>query len=98
MLPKPYNIGASSYGNGIRLSWSIVPSFENGFSIERKLKRPQHFKASIGEKVRVKDFNKDILEGELKFADDNEIKIETEHGEEIISYGEISFASTYYEW
>ncbi|MCP4971459.1 MAG: ribosome maturation factor RimP [Arcobacter sp.] len=66
--------------------------------IERKLKRPQHFKASISEKVRVKDFNKDILEGELKFADDNEIKIETEHGEEIISYDEISSASTYYEW
>ena len=38
MLPKPYNISASTYGNGIRLSWSIVPSFENGFSIERKLK------------------------------------------------------------
>jgi ribosome maturation factor RimP len=66
--------------------------------IERKLKRSQHFKASIGEKVRVKDFNKDIIKGELKFADDTEIKVETEDGEEIISYDEISSASTYYEW
>ncbi len=66
--------------------------------IERKLKKPQHYKASIGEKIRVKDFNKDIVKGELTFADENEIKVTTEHGEEIISYDEISAASTYYEW
>lgn len=66
--------------------------------IERKLKKPQHYKASIGEQIRVKDFNKDILLGKLIFADDNEIKVETEHGEEIVSYDEISSASTYYTW
>ena len=66
--------------------------------IERKLKKPQHFKASIGENIRVKDFNKDIAKGKLTFADDSEIKVTTEHGEEIISYDEISAASTYYEW
>lgn len=66
--------------------------------IERKLKKSQHFKASIGENVRVKDFNKDIVKGKLTFADDIEIKVETEHGEEIISYDEVSAASTYYEW
>ncbi len=66
--------------------------------IERKLKKPQHYKASIGEKIRVKDFNKDILCGKLIFADENEIKVETEHGEEIITYNEISSVSTYYEW
>ena len=66
--------------------------------IERKLKRPQHFIASVGEKIKVKDFEKDILKGELLCADENEIKIKTEHGEEIITYDEISSASTYYEW
>ncbi len=66
--------------------------------IERKLKKPQHYKASIGEKVKLKDFNKDTIKGELIFADDNEIKIKTEHGEEIVAYDEISTASTYFEW
>lgn len=66
--------------------------------IERKLKNPRHFKASIGEKIRLKDFNKDIVKGELVSADDNEVKIKTEHGEEIITYDEISSASTFYEW
>ncbi|TLP41231.1 ribosome maturation factor RimP [Arcobacter arenosus] len=66
--------------------------------IERKLKKPQHYKASIGEKVKLKDFNKDTVKGELIFADDNEIKIKTEHGEEIVTYDEISTASTYFEW
>jgi ribosome maturation factor RimP len=66
--------------------------------IERKLKKPQHYKASIGEQIRVKDFNKDILLGKLIFADENEIRVESEHGEEIVSYDEISSASTYYTW
>lgn len=66
--------------------------------IERKLKKTQHYKASIGENIRVKDYNKDIVKGKLSYADDSEIKVTTEHGEEIISYDEISAASTYYEW
>lgn len=66
--------------------------------IERKLKKPQHFKASIGEKIKLKDFEKNVIKGELIFADTNEIKIKTEHGEEIITYDEISSASTYFEW
>jgi ribosome maturation factor RimP len=66
--------------------------------IERKLKKPAHFKASINENIRIKDFEKNILEGKLLRADENEIVIQTEHGEEIVSYDEISSASTYYEW
>lgn len=66
--------------------------------IERKLKRPAHFKTSINENVRIKDFEKNILEGKLLKADDNEIVIQTAHGEETVSYDEISSASTYYEW
>lgn len=66
--------------------------------IERRLKKPQHFIASIGDKIKLKDFEKNTIKGELVFADDNEIKIKTEHGEEIITYDEISSASTYFEW
>ena len=66
--------------------------------IERRLKKPRHFIVSVGEKVKVKDFEKNILSGELIFADENEIKIKTEHGEEIITYDEISSAVTYFEW
>ncbi|NVJ52138.1 MAG: ribosome maturation factor RimP [Campylobacteraceae bacterium] len=66
--------------------------------IERKLKNPRHFKASIGEKIKIKDFEKNIIKGELLTADDNAIKIKTESGEEIVSYDEISSASTYFEW
>lgn len=66
--------------------------------IERKLKKPMHFQSSLNENVRIKDFEKNILEGKLIRADENEIVIETEHGEEIVSYDEISSASTYYEW
>lgn len=66
--------------------------------IERRLKKPRHFMVSVGEKVKIKDFEKNILSGELIFADENEIKIKTEHGEEIITYDEISSAVTYFEW
>lgn len=66
--------------------------------IERKLKKKHHYFASLNENVRVKDFDKNVLEGRLIAADNNEITLETEHGQEIISYDEISSASTYYEW
>ena len=66
--------------------------------IERKLKKAQHYRASIGEKIKLKDFDKNIIKGELVFANGNEIKIKTEHGEEIVTYDEISSASTYFEW
>ncbi len=66
--------------------------------IERKLKRPEHYVASIGENVRVKDFDKVITEGKLKSANDNEIVLVTEDGDQLISYDNISSASTYYDW
>lgn len=66
--------------------------------IERKLKKPRHFISSVGSLVKIKDFEKNVLQGKLLSADENEIKVETEHGEEIITYDEISSASTYFEW
>ncbi|WP_375722705.1 ribosome maturation factor RimP [Arcobacter sp. KX21116] len=66
--------------------------------IERRLKRTAHYISSIGEKVKVKDFDKNVLKGELVFADENEIKVKTQEGEETIAYDKISSASTYFEW
>ena len=66
--------------------------------IERKLKKPEHFMSSIGEKVKIKDFNKDIVKGELLAANNNDIKVKTEDGEKTLAYSEISSSATYYEW
>jgi len=66
--------------------------------IERKLKRPAHYTASIGEKVKVKDYDKEIVIGTLKSADEDGIVLLLENEELTISYNDISSASTYYEW
>ena len=66
--------------------------------IERKLKRPEHYIASLGENIRVKDYEKDIVTGILKAADFEKIVLKTENGQETISYDDISSASTYFEW
>lgn len=66
--------------------------------IERKLKRKEHFIASVGEKVKVKDLATETYKGELTNADDEKITIKTEYGEENISYDSILSAATYFEW
>jgi len=66
--------------------------------IERKLKRTEHFIASIGEKVRVKDIATETYKGELIAATEDNITVKTELGEEVIEYGSILSASTYFEW
>jgi len=66
--------------------------------IERKLKTTEHFMASIGEKVKVKDIATDTYKGELTAATEENITVKTEFGEETIEYGSILSASTYFEW
>ncbi len=66
--------------------------------IERKLKKKEHFEASIGEKVKIKDYNKDTITGTITKVEDEHIYLQTEHGEESISFDEISSANTYFEW
>ena len=66
--------------------------------IERKLKKKEHFIASVGEKVRVKDFSTEVYKGQLIYADDEKIVIKTEFGEDELSYDSILAASTYFEW
>ena len=45
--------------------------------IERKLRTKEHFKASVGEKVKIKDFATETYKGELIFADDQKIIVKT---------------------
>lgn len=66
--------------------------------IERKLKNKNHFQASIGEKVKVKDIATETYKGELLTADEEKITVKTEFGEENIEYASIISASTYFEW
>ena len=66
--------------------------------IERKLSKPRHFQQSIGEKVKLKVPGADRLKGTLIGADDQGVVIETKHGEEHYTYGDISKAKTYFEW
>lgn len=66
--------------------------------IERKLRKPAHFQNAIGEKVKLKVPGQDRLKGVMKSADSDGVTIETKHGEESYSYGEIGKAKTYYDW
>ncbi len=66
--------------------------------IERALKKPSHFKQSIGETVQIKVQGQDRLKGTLIDADDHGITIDTEHGKENYDYNEIHKARTYFEW
>ena len=66
--------------------------------IERSLTKPRHFQQAIGEKVRLKVSGQDRLRGTLIAADDHGVTVETKHGEESYTYGEIAKAKTYFEW
>lgn len=66
--------------------------------IERKLKKPQHYKGSIGDKVRVKDYDKNFTSGELLSVSDEEIVLLVEDEKVTILFSNISAASTYFEW
>jgi ribosome maturation factor RimP len=66
--------------------------------IERKLTKPRHFQQAIGERVKLKVPGQDRLKGTIVSADDKGVIVETKHGEETYSYGEIMKAKTYFQW
>ena len=66
--------------------------------IERKLRKKEHFIASVGEKVKIKNFATEVFKGELIFADDQKIIVKTEFADEEITYDSILSAATYFEW
>ena len=66
--------------------------------IERKLRKKDHFIASVGEKVKIKNFATEVFKGELILANNEKIIVKTEFGEEEITYDNILAAATYFEW
>lgn len=66
--------------------------------IERKLKKKEHFIASVGEKVKVKDLSTKVHKGELVVADEEKIVIQTEDEKVELNYDNILSAATYFEW
>ncbi|MCJ8326027.1 MAG: ribosome maturation factor RimP [Campylobacterales bacterium] len=66
--------------------------------IERKLKFPQHFIASVGDKVKLKDLSVTKYRGVLLSANEDEIVLKTKSEEKTFSYDQILSASTYFEW
>lgn len=67
--------------------------------IERKLKTLDHFKASIGELVRIKDFDKNRYNGKLLLVEDSKITVQIDGNENLeIEFNDISSASTYFDW
>jgi ribosome maturation factor RimP len=66
--------------------------------IERRLRKPEHFKGAVGETIKISVIGKDRLQCLLKDADDQGITIETGHGEERYGYAQIKKARTLFDW
>ncbi|GAA7257844.1 ribosome maturation factor RimP [Helicobacter pylori] len=62
--------------------------------VERVLKKPQHFKFSIGERIEVKRMDKTILEGVLEASDEEGFVI---NGEKI-PYSQTKRVKTLFQW
>jgi ribosome maturation factor RimP len=65
--------------------------------IERPLRRPQDFRRVIGQRVRVKTGD-GVLEGELRAAEDDEIRIAAEDDEHRVAVDEVAAAKTVADW
>ncbi|NPA60972.1 MAG: ribosome maturation factor RimP [Epsilonproteobacteria bacterium] len=65
--------------------------------IERKLKKPNHFKSAVGERLKFK-YDGERLKGILTKADDNGLFIKIGDRELFFDYSGVSKAKTYFEW
>jgi ribosome maturation factor RimP len=65
--------------------------------IERPLRRPQDFRRVVGQRVRVKTGG-DVLEGELRDAEGDEIEIATGDGERRVVLDAVDSARTVVDW
>lgn len=66
--------------------------------IERKLTKPEHYSASLGEKVKVKLNNKEKMIGILEDFKDNTLFLHVDDKKITIPLGDIEKARTYFEW
>lgn len=69
--------------------------------LERKLKRPQHYRKSVGREVKAKariDGETLAVRGELIAAGDEDFTVETETGPVTIAYDDVTSARTVFNW
>ncbi|MEA1913981.1 MAG: ribosome maturation factor RimP [Campylobacterota bacterium] len=66
--------------------------------IERKLKVLDHFKASVGELVKIKDIANEKFKGKLLKVEGSNVFVDTKFGEEKVDFDFIESAKTYFEW
>jgi ribosome maturation factor RimP len=65
--------------------------------LERPLKRPEDFRRAVGELVRVRHAG-GVVEGELRGAADDEIRIATPEGEHPVRLADVAAARTVVDW
>lgn len=65
--------------------------------IERSLRRPQDFRRAVGQRVRVRTGD-GVLEGELRAAEDDEIRIAAPDDEHRVAIHEVAAATTVVDW
>ncbi len=66
--------------------------------IERKLTKLNHFKNSIGEKIKFKILGEGKDKGILVDANDEGIKVETKDGIKEYKYTQLGTVKTYFDW
>ncbi|MBA3737577.1 MAG: ribosome maturation factor RimP [Actinobacteria bacterium] len=65
--------------------------------IERPLRRPQDFRRAVGQRVRVRT-GEGVLEGELRAAEDDAIRIAAPDDEHRVAIDEVAAAKTVVDW
>jgi ribosome maturation factor RimP len=65
--------------------------------IERPLRRPQDFRRAVGQRVSVKTSD-GVLEGELRAAEDDAIRIAAAEGERRVALDAVAAARTIVDW
>lgn len=65
--------------------------------IERPLRRPQDFRRAVGQRVSVKT-REGVLEGELRAAEEDAIRIAAQEGEHRVTLDEVAAARTVVDW
>jgi ribosome maturation factor RimP len=68
--------------------------------IERKLKTLEHFKMSIGENIKIKEYSTQTTKGKLiEVLDNGAIKIQDKDNDTFcLNFDDILSASTYFKW
>jgi ribosome maturation factor RimP len=65
--------------------------------IERPLRRPEDFRRAVGERVLVKT-EAGVLEGELRAAEADAIRVASDEGEQRVALDEVAAARTVVDW